>query len=88
MNKQFMQEYYEGMYEDIAGEVVKDNREHQNLMEKYLSRCKIFDKKLADLDKILYDEYEELQNLFDNMNRIVYKELYIKGAEDREKMLM
>lgn len=87
MDKQLMKKFYQQMYEDIVSEVVNNNYLYQEQKNQYVERRSAFGKKLKDLDEEMYTEYEELENLFGSMNSIVYMELYIKGAEDREAML-
>ena len=75
------------MYEDIAGEVVRENHEYQRLKQEYIVQDKMFCQKLLKIDENLNQEVEQLIHLFFELAKITYIELYLKGAEDRERML-
>lgn len=87
MDKVLMKEFGQKMYEDIAAEVVKDNQEYQRLRIKYVQKEREYRKKLSEINMEFVEEYDQVMNLLLEMEQFINMELYVKGAEDRERML-
>uniref|UniRef100_UPI0040568D58 hypothetical protein n=1 Tax=Acetatifactor sp. TaxID=1872090 RepID=UPI0040568D58 len=87
MDKQFMKEFGENMYEDLVCEAVKDIKEFPRIKDDYLKLDNAFYQKIKLISPELIEQYEQLTSLFSEMENIIRMALYIKGAEDRERML-
>ena len=77
MNKKFMGELYEKIYEDPVYEIVQEHKKYRTLQEKY-------EDLVSDEQMKLHDEIIDIINLQIN---IIAKEMYLRGMEDRENML-
>ena len=85
MNRQFMEKIYKGLYgEDPVHAVMKDNGRYNDYSTMRIELQEKF-KELANDDMMALQE-----KIVDNINlqnQIVAREMYLKGMEDREKML-
>lgn len=87
MNRAFMEQIYEALYEDPEGEFGKNNSDYKDIVHRAY----------RDIDNAekLAKQYDEamcvaLQKALDSMaahTSFSIKLAYLRGAEDREKML-
>lgn len=87
MDRAFMREFMENMYEDVAAEVVKDNSTYEKLRLQYVDMEREYYHQIIKLSPELAQMHDDLSELFGKMERIADAELYLRGAEDRERML-
>jgi len=87
MDRAFMREFMENMYEDVTAEVVRDNSAYEKLRVQYMDMEREFYQQLIELSPELAQMHDELSEVFGKLQRISDTELYLRGAEDRERML-
>jgi len=87
MDRVFLREFMENMYEDVTAEVVRDNSAYEKLRAQYMDMEREFYQQLIELSPELAQMHDELSEVFGKLQRISDTELYLRGAEDRERML-
>ena len=87
MDRVFLREFMENMYEDVTAEVVRDNSAYEKLRVQYMDMEREFYQQLIELSPELAQMHDELSEVFGKLQRISDTELYLRGAEDRERML-
>ncbi len=86
MDKRMMSDFYDRMYEDPVKEIVEKDRQYRE-----------WKKELAKLEAEVWDmlrDQEQVKETLEKLLDVIYrmegyanKALYLKGAEDRGKML-
>jgi hypothetical protein len=87
MNRNFIEQIYEGLYDDPEGEFGKDNPEFGQVVHKAYEAIDIAEKLAKGYGD---DMYRALQNVLDALaeqKSMSIRQAYLRGAEDREKML-
>jgi hypothetical protein len=87
MDRKFMEQFYEGMYEDPEGEFGKNNSSYTNVVHRAYVAIDKAEKIASSYDKKMV---KALQTAFDavaEQTKFSVKLAYLRGAEDRERML-
>lgn len=87
MDRAFMEHYFDSVYEDIIGVITSENEDYQAARQafyesqnKLLSQC-------GDMNNPLWQQHETVMSAYYRTQLILVKLAYLKGAEDRERML-
>ena len=87
MDRAFMEHYFDSVYEDIIGTLVSDSEDYQAakkafcaLQNELLSQC-------GDMSSPIWQQHEAVMSAYYRIQHILVKLAYLKGAEDRERML-
>ena len=86
MDREFMKHYFEVAYEDAAGEIAKGDEQYQELL-------RIADDAIAALADMvgkstaIWDQCEAVINSQYAVQLQLMELAYLRGAEDRDKML-
>ena len=87
MDRGFMEHYFEIAYNDVAGEIAGDD-------ERYAELQKAADEAICSLTRVvgksntaLWEQCEHTINSLYTLQLQLVKLAYLRGAEDREKML-
>lgn len=84
MDREFMKSFYRNYYEDVYSEAIKDSKEFQEKQkEKYDLQAKV-EEELSEKGLKLF---EHLLDAFADEQDILLEEMYLLGAQDRERML-
>ena len=87
MDRAFMEHYFEIAYDDVAGEIAGDDEQYAELQrvadEAVQTLASIVDEANTDLWK----QCEHAINSLYSVQLHLAKLAYLRGAEDREKML-
>lgn len=85
LNRQFMEKIYKGLYgEDPVHAVMKGNGSYLDYSAMRIELQEKFQELTTDEMMALHEKIVDNINL---QNLIVAREMYLKGMEDREKML-
>lgn len=85
MNRELMRKYYLSTYSEPETIAVKNNEKYRQLRRTFEEHEKEFEKALNNHK--LFMMYEELLADYIEMQSELCIEMYLLGAEDREKML-
>jgi hypothetical protein len=90
MNKAFMEEYYEMKYidDDFLYEVMEDNLKISKVTDAIAELQTDFEDKLKKQNTKLFNQFDQLMDLYEKKEGLILKMMYLLGAEDREKMLV
>lgn len=84
MDREFMKSFYRNYYEDVYSEAIKEFTEYQEKqIVKYDLQAKI-EEELSEKGLKLFEQF--LDALADEQE-ILLQEMYLLGAQDRERML-
>jgi hypothetical protein len=86
MDRDFMSDYYDRMYEG-TGLLIPQSEEYRQLRKEYGKVEKQLLEKLGGITSDVWKLHERLIMLAYYTSDIVAKDAYLKGAEDRERML-
>lgn len=86
MDREVMTLYYDRVHEDVVGDAVADSEDYrkahrefvqqeENFQEKYKAQPEVIKDYFAIMDKIMAEE------------SVIFREMYLLGASDRERML-
>lgn len=87
MNKEMMLHYFETEYEDPIGEIVGDDPELQKINDLFFKKSEELCQLVGGVNSPVWDLFEEVMDEYHKIELILSKAMYLKGAEDREKML-
>lgn len=87
MNKEMMLHYFETEYEDPIGEIVGDDPEFQKINDLFFKKSEELCQLVGGVNSPVWDFFEEIMNEYHYRELILSKAMYLKGAEDRNKML-
>jgi len=87
MDRAFMEHYFDSVYEDIIGVLTSQNDDYlaarkafTESQEELLTMCR-------DISNPLWQQHETVMSAYYRTQLILVKLAYLKGAEDRERML-
>ncbi|MCC8138272.1 MAG: hypothetical protein LIO76_09490 [Clostridiales bacterium] len=87
MDRQFMAEYFDKVYDEPVSAAVKDDEEYCKLNEVFFQKEQEFEKMLGGPNSKEYVFFDELMTKSDELWERVMKGAYLMGARDRERML-
>ena len=88
MDREFMRAYYRAMYpEDLPLERVNECEKYVKAKAEFQEAEDAFIKLLGGVGSPLVKTYEEMCGSYAWMHSYLFEEIYLVGAEDREKML-
>lgn len=82
----FMKSFLNNYYADYQTEAVIDSKEYQHRKNKRYELERNFESALQE-QKELYKLFEEYLDACANEQEVLLEEIYLMGAQDREKML-
>lgn len=87
MNKAFMSEFYDKFYEDPIFETVGGMEEFLQIRKKHQEAQEKLKEIIGNVGTPAWKAYEAAMAMQYEYVHLVAKAMYLKGAEDREKML-
>lgn len=87
MEKELMLRYFETTYEDPIGEILGDNTEFKKINDLFFKKSEELCQLVGGANSPVWDLFEEVMDEYHKIELILSKAMYLKGAEDREKML-
>ena len=87
MNKAFMSEFYDRFYEDPIFETVGNKEELEDIQKRRTEAEGNLKAIIGDVGTPAWRAYEAAMKVHYEYLDFVAKEMYLKGAEDRDKML-
>lgn len=87
MEKELMLRYFETTYEDPIGEIVGDDPEFKKINDLFFKKSEELCQLVGGANSLVWDLFEEVMDEYHKIELILSKAMYLKGAEDREKML-
>ena len=88
MDRAFMEQYFEMAYEDLHGILMRENADFKESQEVLrMSIEELLAPNSADPIHPLYQCYERFTNELYMTEYLLMKYAYLKGAEDRDRML-
>lgn len=87
MNKAFMSEFYDRFYEDPIFETVGNKEELEDIQKRRTEAEENLKAIIGDVGTPAWRAYEAAMKVHYEYLDFVAKEMYLKGAEDRDKML-
>lgn len=87
MDREFMRRYYDKVYDDPVGEAVGTDPAYEKLHTELLETGKALLQLSGDSTSELWDLHEQYVMLLHQMDQIAWREIYLMGAADRERML-
>ncbi len=87
MNRRFMCEYYDRMYDSPVSAATASDPDYASAREEHLRMEETFAGMLGGRDSEGWKFYEEMMLKLHEMYTLSDRDLYLMGAEDREKML-
>ena len=87
MEKEVMLRYFETTYEDPIGEILGDDPEFKKINDLFLKKSEELCQLVGGANSPVWDLFEEVMDEYHKIELILSKAMYLKGAEDREKML-
>ena len=86
MDRNFMRSFCQKYYSDFQTEAVKDSEEYQKRKKKRYEIERKFELKLQEHEG-LEKSFEEYLDACADELEVLLKEIYLMGAQDREKMM-
>ena len=83
MNKKFMGELYDKIYEDPVYEIVQEHKKYRELNKMRSTLQEKYEDLVSDEQMKLHDEIIDIINLQIN---IIAKEMYLRGMEDPQSI--
>ena len=87
MDREFMKTFLSNYYVDYQSEAVKDSEEYRKRQTKRYEMEKKFELLLQENSKKLVEVFEDYLDVYADELEILLEEIYLMGAQDREKML-
>ena len=87
MEREFMKSFLNNYYADYQSEAVKDSVEYQEKRKLRYETEKKFVLMLQENSKELVEVFEDYLDACADELEILLEEIYLMGAQDREKML-
>ena len=87
MDRDFMRLFYERYYENPASEAIRGSEKYHNLQGKRQEIESVLEEKLRVLGNDIMQLFDEYMDALVEEQEMLLKEMYLLGAEDREKML-
>ena len=81
MDRDFMRQFYRSRLPEVLDEATGSDLSFRDAEQQLESRLQ------GMVDEPAREIYRQLSDLSGNIERMLCEELYLKGAEDREKML-
>lgn len=87
MDKELMLRYFETTYEDPVGEILGDDPEYKSVSKQFFAKSDELRQLAGGINSPIWALFEEAMDEYHQIELIISKAMYLKGAEDREKML-
>lgn len=87
MDKELMLQHFETTYEDPIGEIIGDDPEFKRINDLFFKKSEELCQLVGGVNSPVWDLFEEVMDEYHKIELILSKAMYLKGAEDREKML-
>ena len=87
MEKELMLRYFETTYEDPIGEILGDDPQFQKINDLFFKKSEELCQLVGGVNSPVWDLFEEVMDEYHKIELILSKAMYLKGAEDREKMM-
>ena len=87
MDREFMKSFLQNYYTDYESEAVKDSAEYQESKKRRYEIEEKFELMLQDYSKELVGLFDDYLNAYTDEMEFLLQEVYLQGAQDREKML-
>lgn len=87
MNKAFMSDFYDRFYTDPIYETIGKKKEFLEIRKKHQEAQEKLKEIIGDVGTPAWCAYEKAMAVQYEYVNFVAKSMYLKGAEDREKML-
>lgn len=87
MDRLFMEQYFDKMYDDVIAEIVEDDAEYAELQASAEEAIKKLADLVAETNPSLWKHCEDAMDGIYSVQFRLMKLAYLQGAEDREKML-
>lgn len=87
MDRAFMEHYYDSVYEDIIGVLTLENEDYQAAKAAFTTSQNALLAQCGGMNNQIWQQHETVMSAYYRTQSILVKLAYLKGAEDREKML-
>ena len=87
MNIKFMSEFYERFYDDPVFVTIGQKEEYKEIKRRIKEGEEKLRKIIGEIESDTWELFEDIMTAQYEYVTLVAKEMYLKGAEDREKML-
>jgi len=87
MDRVFMEHYFEIAYDDVAGEIAGDDEQYAELQSVADEAVQTLASVVGESNTALWTQCEHTINSLYAVQLHLTKLAYLRGAEDREKML-
>lgn len=87
MDREFMKSFYKRYYSDAQVEAVRESQEYIQRRNVRYALEEQMEKRMKEVDISLLHLYEKYLDACADEQEILLEEMYLLGAEDREKML-
>lgn len=87
MDRELMLRYFETEYENPMDEIVGDDPEFKEINHRFFEKSEELCQLVGGANSLVWDLFEEVMDEYHRIELILSKAMYLKGAEDREKML-
>lgn len=87
MNKEFMSEFYDRFYEDCIFETVGESPKMEEMRKRRTEAESHLKSIIGEVGTPAWRAYEAAMKVHYEYLDFVVKSMYLKGAEDRDKML-
>lgn len=87
MDKEFMKSFYERYYENPYGEAVKESEIYCELQKKRQEIEGVLESKIRAVGEEIILLFEEYMDILSDEQEVLLQEMYLMGAQDRERML-
>ena len=87
MNKAFMSDFYDRYYEDPVFETIGENEKFLDIRKRHSEAQEKLKAIIGDVGTPAWKAYEAATKVQYEYVDLVAKSMYLKGAEDRDKML-
>lgn len=87
MDHAFMEHYFNSVYEDIITVLTADNSEYETAKTRFYTLQKNLLEQCGDINNPIWQQHEAVIAANHRIHSILLKLAYLKGAEDRERML-
>lgn len=87
MDRVFMEHYFEIAYDDVAGEIAGDDEQYAELQSVADEAVQTLASVVGESNTALWKQCEHTINSLYSVQLHLAKLAYLRGAEDREKML-
>lgn len=87
MDRAFMEHYFDMAYDDVTGEIAGDDERYAELQALADEAIKTLASVVGESNSALWKQCENVINSLYSVQLHLAKLAYLRGAEDREKML-